>query len=91
MYPPQIDPVDDVLTFKGAQSLFFQPLKGNLIGRGMNVPVDLVAPGQSLSVQVRQTVILDSNHEIIPHKLYGPFHLPFGLPAVRPARMGLNP
>ena len=56
MYPAQIDPVDDVLTLKRAQYLFFQPLERNLFGRGMNFAVDLAAPGQSLSVQIRQTV-----------------------------------
>ena len=91
MYPPQIDLIDDIFTLKRAQSLLSQPLKGDLIGRGMDVPIDLVAPSQGLSIQIRQTVVLDSNHEIIPHKLYCPLHLALGLPAVRPAQDRFKP
>ena len=46
MYPAQIDFVDDVLTFQGVQSLFFQPLERDLVGRGVNFAVDFVAGGE---------------------------------------------
>ena len=91
LYPPKVDLVDDVLTGKRAQALFFQPLKGNLVGGGVYLAVDLVAPGQSLSVQVRQAVVLDPHHEIISYKLNRPLHFPLGLTSVRPAQDGLKP
>ena len=46
MYPAQINLVDDVLTLQRAQSLFFQPLEGDLVGRSMNLAVDLIAEGE---------------------------------------------
>ena len=76
MYPAQIDLVDDVLTFQRAQSLFFQLLEGDLVGCGVNLAIDFVAPGQSLSVEVCQRVLLNPNHEIILYKLYRAFHFP---------------
>ena len=65
LYSPQVDFVDNVLAGERAQSFFFQPLKGNFVGGGVYFPVHLVAPGQGLSVQVRQAVVLDPHHEII--------------------------
>ena len=56
----------------------------------MNLSVDLVAPGQSLSVEICQAVVFDPDHEVVPHKLNRPFYFPFGLSAVG-HRMGLNP
>ena len=53
LYPPQVNFVDDVLAGEGAQTLLFQPLKGNLVGSGVDIPVDLIAPGQGLSIQIR--------------------------------------
>ena len=52
MYPPQVDFIDDVLTGERIEALSFQPVKGDLIGGGVNLAIDLVAPGQSLSVEV---------------------------------------
>ena len=90
MYPPQVDLVDDVLTGKRAQPLLFQPLKRNLVRGGMNFAIDLVAPGQGLSVQVRQAVVLDPHHEIISYKLNRPFHFPLGLTPIWPAQDGFE-
>nr|WP_325307947.1 hypothetical protein [uncultured Oscillibacter sp.] len=53
LYPPEIDLVDDVLTGKRTQPLFLQPLKGDLVGSGVDLPVDLITPGQGLSIQIR--------------------------------------
>ena len=74
-----------------AQSLFLQPLKGNLVGGGMDFAIDLVTPGQSLSVQVRQAVVHDPYHEIIPYKLNRPLRFPLRLASIRPAQDGLEP
>ena len=38
---PEVDFVDDVLTGERIQALFFQPLKGNLIGGGVNLTTTL--------------------------------------------------
>ncbi len=76
MYPPEVDLVDDVLTGKRTQPLFFQPLKGNFVGGGMDFAIDLITPGQGLSIQVCQGVVLDPHHEIVPHKLHRPLHFP---------------
>ena len=91
MYPPEVDLVDNVLTGKRTQSLFFQPLKGNFVGGGVDFPIDLIAPGQGLSVQVRQTVVLDPHHKIISHKLHRPLHFSFRLATVGAAQDGLEP
>ena len=50
MCPPEVDLVNDVLSGKRTQPLFFQLLKGDLVGGGVYLAVDLVTPGQSLSV-----------------------------------------
>ena len=91
LYPPQIDLVDDVLTGERAQALFFQPLKGNLVGCSVYVPVGLIAPGQGLSIQIRQAVVLDPHHEIVPHELHRPRHRSLRLAPVWPAQDGLEP
>lgn len=57
----------------------------------MDVPVDLIAPGQGLSVQICQAAVLDSHHEIVPHKLHRPIRLPLRLAPVRLAQDGLEP
>ena len=44
LYPPKVDPVDDVLSGEGAQPLLFQPLKRNLVRGGMNFAIDLITP-----------------------------------------------
>ena len=82
---------DDVLTGKRAQSLFFQPLKGNLVRGGVNLAIDLIAPGQGLSVQVRQAVVLDPHHEIISDKMHRPLYFPFRLTPIWPAQDGFEP
>ena len=56
----------------------------------MDFAIDLVAPGQGLSVQVCQIVVLDPHHEIISHKLNRPLHFPLGLTSVRPAQNGFE-
>jgi len=56
----------------------------------MNLSVDLVAPGQSLSVEICQAVVFDPDHEVVPHKLNRPFYFPFGLSAVGAAQDGLE-
>ena len=56
----------------------------------MDFPIDLVAPRQSLSVEIRQAFVLDSDHEVVPHKLNRPFYFPFGLSAVGAAQDGLE-
>ena len=91
LYPPQVDLIDDVLPRKGVQPLFLQPLKGNLVGGGVYVPVDFIASGQRLSIQICQAVVLDPHHEIIPHKLHRPLYLPLRLAPVRPAQDGFEP
>ena len=91
LYTSQVDFADDVLTSKRARLLLFHPLKGNFVCGGVKLPVDLVTPGQRLSMQVCQRVILDSNHEIVPHKLYRLLYFPLRLPSVRPAHNGLEP
>ena len=67
-----------------------QPLKGNLVGGGVYLAVDLVAPGQSLSVQVRQTVVLDPHHKIISDKLHRPLYFPLRLTPIWPAQNWLE-
>ena len=91
LYPPEVDLVDNVLTGKRTQSLFFQPLKGNFVGGGVDFPIDLIAPGQGLSVQVRQTVVLDPHHKIISDKLHRPLHFSFRLTPIWPAQDGFEP
>ena len=56
----------------------------------MDVPVELIAPGQGLSVQVRQTVVLDPHHKIISDKLNRPLYFPLRLTSVWPAQNGLE-
>ena len=56
----------------------------------MNLSIDLVAPGQSLSVEICQAFVLDSDHEVVPDKLDGSFHFPFGLSTVWAAQNGLE-
>ncbi len=56
----------------------------------MNFAIDLVAPGQGLSVQICQAVVLDPDHEVVPHKLHRPLHFPLGLTSVRPAQDGFE-
>ena len=56
----------------------------------MNLSVDLVAPGQSLSVEICQAVVFDPDHEVVPHKLNRPFYFPFGLSTVWTAQDGLE-
>ena len=56
----------------------------------MNLSIDLVASGQSLSVEIRQAVVLDSDHEVFPHKLNCPFYFFFGLSTVWAAQDGLE-
>ena len=112
MYPPQIDPVYDVLTLKRTQALFFQPFERDFIGRGVDFAVDLVAEGElaarpreaPLGAQARACPFRSARllylmptmkfrpraGFALPHELYRPFHLPFGLPAVRPAQDGLE-
>ena len=52
MYPAQVDLIDDVLPRERIQTFFLQPLKGDLIGGGMDFAIDLVAPAISLSAMV---------------------------------------
>ena len=56
----------------------------------MDFAIDLVAPGQGLSVQICQRVVLDPHHEIISHKLNRPLHFPLGLTSVGPAQNGFE-
>ena len=90
MYPPKVDFVHDILTFQRAQALFFESLKRNIVGSSVNFPVDLVAPRQGLSIEIRQAVVLDSNHEVVPHKLNRPLLLAFRLSPVGAAQDGFK-
>ena len=56
----------------------------------MNLSVDLVAPCQSLSVELCQTVVFDPDHEVVPHKLNRSLYFPFGLSTVWTAQDGLE-
>ena len=44
LYSSQVDLVDDMLSGEGAQPLLFQPLKGNLVGGGMNFAMPFRSP-----------------------------------------------
>lgn len=57
----------------------------------MYLPVDLVAPGEGLTVEVIQRCVLDAHHEIVPHERHGPFHFALGLTPVWPAQYRLKP
>ena len=57
----------------------------------MDVPLDFIASGQRLSIQIRQAVVLDPHHEVVSHKLHRPLHFPLRLPPVRPAQNGFEP
>ena len=73
---------------RGLSLLFFQPLKGNLIGGGVDFDINLIAPGYGRSILVCQRIVLDPHHEIIPYKLNGPLYLPLRLTSIRPAQDG---
>ena len=79
---------------KGADGVF--ATGGNGVERtlrrrgGMDFAIDLVVPGQGLSVQLCQTVVLAPHHEIISHKLNRPLRFPLGLTSVRPAQNGFE-
>ena len=76
---------------EGAQPLLFQPLKRNLVRGGMNFAIDLITPSQGLSIQICQAVVLDPDHEVVPHKLHRPLHFSFRLATVGAAQDGLEP
>ena len=75
---------------RGFRPSFFQPFKGNLAGGAVNLPIDLIAPGQGLSIQICQAVVLDPDHEVVPHKLHRPLHFSFRLAPVGAAQDGLE-
>lgn len=56
----------------------------------MNLSIYLVAPSQSLSVEICQAVVLDSDHEVVPDKLDSSFHFSFCLSTVWAAQDGLE-
>ena len=64
MHPPQVDLIDDVLPRERVQPLFLQPLKGDLIGGGVYVPINFIAPGQRLSIQICQAVVFDPHSQL---------------------------
>ena len=66
----------------------FQPIEGDLIGDGVDFAIDFIAPGQGLSIQVCQRVVLDPHHEIIPYKLYRLLRFPFCRASIRPTCLG---
>jgi hypothetical protein len=56
----------------------------------VNLSIDLVAPGLRLSIEIWKVFVFDSDHKIIPYKLYCPFYLSFCLPSIGPAQDGLK-
>ncbi len=72
------------------QALLFQSFKGNLTGGGVDFAINLIAPGQGLSIQICQVVVLDPDHEVVPHKLHRPLHFSFRLAMVGPVQDGLE-
>jgi len=57
----------------------------------MNFAIDLITPSQGLSIQICQAVVLDPDHEVVPHKLHRPLHFSFRLATVGAAQDGLEP
>ena len=79
---------------KGADGVF--ATGGNGVERtlrrrgGMDFAIDLITLSQGFSIQICQAVVLDPDHEVVPHKLHRPLHFSFRLDTVGPAQNGFE-